>query len=496
MKSRTKLLLIPVLAVAVAACSLMGIANLAKQANVSAEGEKTYVYFNDNWDWNTWGNGVYAYAWTDGAGSNAGWPGAKLNVENPETVTFAGASFYKIDVTGFEKIIFNNNNGTQSVDITITPNAYYKMNWVGGDANPNNVIYAVYDPADTAEYYFYAEWENVYVYSFYETAVGTDNALGNWPGTKLDPVEEASNWYKATVNKSAKFIFNIGSNANQTADLSYAEGNAYYYNDNWYATKAAAEEVIAEDQAAAAEAAVIAQAKAEMKEACTWYLIGKLNGADANWDYSTADYKCDKDKEKDSLEIDNHAEWYNVELKAGDLIKAVHGNDADREGGFDWKNGAYTLGVNTVDDQGNAVILYDGVYNLYLNADFNLYISRVDTEDLKLQATKHKTSSDGRYLLLVTGFELPLDTEGYSIGYFVDGEMYTTNIYYVGVNVATTDGGLIRFDACDLYGAVYSEYVLLVYELDAGEGNTWAGAHQVRAFVMYNGEIVDMGDVV
>ena len=85
------------------------------------------VYFTNNKNWSN----VYAYAWND-KGANKDWPGASMTFfkinENDEYV-------YKVEgMSSYTKIIFTNNNGSQTVDISakdlpikegVRDNAYY-----------------------------------------------------------------------------------------------------------------------------------------------------------------------------------------------------------------------------------------------------------------------------------------------------------------------------------------------------------------------------------
>lgn len=72
---------------------------------------KRVAYFMNTQDWAS----VYAYAWNSaGAGSNAGWPGEEM------TVYDASNNIYRIEFDSdidFDKIIFNNNDGTQTADL-------------------------------------------------------------------------------------------------------------------------------------------------------------------------------------------------------------------------------------------------------------------------------------------------------------------------------------------------------------------------------------------
>lgn len=82
--------------------------------------EKRIVYFKNTSGWTT----VYAYAWNS-SGDN-GWPGEKMTQYNGQ--------WYKIELSiDYNMIIFNNNSGTQTGDLSID-GIYYdneKSKWIG-----------------------------------------------------------------------------------------------------------------------------------------------------------------------------------------------------------------------------------------------------------------------------------------------------------------------------------------------------------------------------
>ena len=69
---------------------------------------------------------VAAYAWSDGAGSNAAWPGV-LMTKTEETVN--GFDIYEITLSAsFANLIFNNNNnGAQTFDLTVNDGQYFDI---------------------------------------------------------------------------------------------------------------------------------------------------------------------------------------------------------------------------------------------------------------------------------------------------------------------------------------------------------------------------------
>ena len=80
---------------------------------------RTYYYKNKN----SWEH-VYAYAWNSSDfSSNAEWPGVEMALVQDNIYSVA------LDVS-FDRIIFTNNDGSQTTDLTIDPaNPYYNDSW-------------------------------------------------------------------------------------------------------------------------------------------------------------------------------------------------------------------------------------------------------------------------------------------------------------------------------------------------------------------------------
>lgn len=68
-----------------------------------------------------------------------------------------------------------------------------------------------------------------HIYAWVDDSNGTKELLGSWPGTKMKNYDQEWNTYDFVGYTSVNFIFNIGSNQDQTQDLS-ANGAGYY----WY----------------------------------------------------------------------------------------------------------------------------------------------------------------------------------------------------------------------------------------------------------------------
>lgn len=74
------------------------------------------IYFENTKNWTE----VYCYSWGD-SGFSVAWPGVKMNL-------LEGNIYWMNISEGQNSIIFNNNNGTQTVDITINDSNYFVCN--------------------------------------------------------------------------------------------------------------------------------------------------------------------------------------------------------------------------------------------------------------------------------------------------------------------------------------------------------------------------------
>ena len=216
------------------------------------------IYYNNT---NSWTD-VCAYAWSgtgDGTVKALGeWPGTAMTaVEGHE-------GWYQIDVpTTAEKIIFNNNNNNgQTGDLALDfTKPYYNDGWTDSFEGTveviTNVIY--YNNSTT-------NWAEVYAYSF-NGAIG--GSLGSWPGTKMTAVEGHDGWYQITIHTEVdgQIIFNCGSDAGKTGNLTLDATNLYYNGSAWQAD-------FGEAGGDGGEEATPVAFTAE------YYLVGFINGAD------------------------------------------------------------------------------------------------------------------------------------------------------------------------------------------------------------------------
>ena len=201
------------------------------------------VYFFNTVGWST----VYAYAWTDSTQYFGGWPGMSAKNE--------GGYWWRADVkmmsdTPFN-IIFNNNNGSQTVDVNMSDASknyvVLSNNQPGGNlaveqySSKQEAMDAIGIYSDKTTVYFYNTrgWQQVGAYTW------GDVQVGEWPGTLAE--YEGDNWWKVTLNAAPSadlnIIFNDYGVGSQTGNLVVdSVANRYFWGDNKYASKAAAEQ--------------------------------------------------------------------------------------------------------------------------------------------------------------------------------------------------------------------------------------------------------------
>ena len=163
------------------------------------------VYFLNTEEWKS----VYAYAWTDGTQHFGGWPGAAISNEE--------GYWWKAEVKMIGdqdfSIIFNNNDGAQTVDISMDDMSKNVIA-ISADQPGGNLVVDKYSSKAEAEeatgingstttvyYYNAAGWDNVGVYTW------GDVDLGGWPGQQCE--YEGDGWWKKTINCTPSSNFNI-----------------------------------------------------------------------------------------------------------------------------------------------------------------------------------------------------------------------------------------------------------------------------------------------
>ncbi|MBP5561098.1 MAG: starch-binding protein [Muribaculaceae bacterium] len=199
------------------------------------------VYFKDpGWD------AVYYYVW-DNAGNNpfGGWAG---HDETQKTVSINGETWHYgillFDAPGRTfNVIFNNNNGTQTEDITgITSDIYYKLKGEVDGNNHQKVEVATPD-YPTATIYFKQPatgWDNINFHAWASGKVmNPDNTplADVWPGVASEAIKyiDGEPWYYRTFvlgddSSRANVVINNGSGA-QTVNVEGIGSDVYYQLD-------------------------------------------------------------------------------------------------------------------------------------------------------------------------------------------------------------------------------------------------------------------------
>lgn len=204
-------------------------------ANFQAIPKET-VYFVNAEDW---AGTIYAYAFTDGGSTkNAAWPG---EVATKEANQIGGHDVYSFTAEKgkYETVIFNNNEGKQTSDMTWTAGQYIcKNEWCADEAA---VLAKLNEPVEYESVYFVNVngWAAVNIYTW-------SPEVASWPGVAMTKEAEQLGGYDVysyTVEKGTTFggmKFNEGQDKRQTGDLTWTAGK-YYVVDEWL-TKEEAEE--------------------------------------------------------------------------------------------------------------------------------------------------------------------------------------------------------------------------------------------------------------
>jgi len=181
----------------------------------------------------------YLYIWDDNQKKlNGDWPGNKMS----ETTTVDGVKYWTFTVTDAPSfnVIFNNNNGGQTADITnVTSDTYFTYDGGSGYTKVDNGSNPTPNPTPGGGFYAYflapADWSIVKAWVWSDAANYTGGA---WPGqecTKTGEKKDGLDVWKWTYSGSltdapTKIIFNNGNNgAGQTGNFDFVNGAVYNY---------------------------------------------------------------------------------------------------------------------------------------------------------------------------------------------------------------------------------------------------------------------------
>ena len=175
-----------------------------------AEAPTTKTVYYDN-RINNWSGTMYAYWWgVDGAPS---WPGMEM--------THVEGTVYSIEVPiDTVNMIFNNNSGSQTGDLTIPGDGYvYDNGWSKlGEVTYKTVYFKNTNGWTTPAVHY---WSDIHT------------AMTQWPGTVMTHVE--GDIYSAQVRSDAQYIiFNNNNNGSQTDNLTLNFDTPCYAGGSWY----------------------------------------------------------------------------------------------------------------------------------------------------------------------------------------------------------------------------------------------------------------------
>ncbi len=191
------------------------------------------VYYENTTNWST----VYCYMWNGGGEQkNAEWPGIQM--------TSVSGNVWKYTTTAdYQNVIFNNGSGgtgnqTSDLNFPGSGQIYNGSSWSAYDdptptnptpTNPTPTKPTPTNPPVTDGNYVYcknaASWGDVYCYMWKD---GSGNN-GEWPGKKMENIGE-NVWRYEVSGSFNMIIFNSGSDANKTGDMSYPGANYIYDN--------------------------------------------------------------------------------------------------------------------------------------------------------------------------------------------------------------------------------------------------------------------------
>lgn len=180
----------------------------------------------------------YTHSWTDGGDAYDSWPGTQMQA--------VGSYYFALVDNNANRIIFNDNGGAQTDDLTIPGNfAIYDMStnsWSGylsdfvdvtkfpmdpsllPGTNPTNPTDPE-PPVPTGNYIYFKDtlnWGNVYCHVWTK---GGD-AAAEWPGLQMESM--GNGIYRCQIDSAYNMVvFNNGGNGQQTGDLQIQYDKAY-----------------------------------------------------------------------------------------------------------------------------------------------------------------------------------------------------------------------------------------------------------------------------
>ena len=199
----------------------------ARQAN-----EKIVYRFSNNFNWGA----VYCHAYNSESDKAAAWPGVQMvwAYNNEYNQGIFTAYFDK----EYDYVIFNNNNGAQTVDITVGSDiAWYPESSQDGSGH----YYAGHWNTKNKEFFLY-DYNNTFTTPtahMWRENGNNDFGLTDWPGISLTAETNSSGrFYKIEADEMCDRVIFSNNGSNQTSDL--IPTNEYVYKldeSDWWDNK-------------------------------------------------------------------------------------------------------------------------------------------------------------------------------------------------------------------------------------------------------------------
>lgn len=182
------------------------------------------VYFTNNYNWNN----LKAYLWKDGASNNNSWPGVPMTFSH---TNYLGQGVFSLtfDYNEYDRIIFNDNGQTQTVNISVGPSGtgYY----LTGSKTGEKWDVATFTP-DVRTIYFTNNhnWNNLRAY-LWKNGTSQNNSWAGVPMTFVRQNSFGEDIYSITLDYTEydMVIFNNNSEDDQTVNINIGESGTGYY---------------------------------------------------------------------------------------------------------------------------------------------------------------------------------------------------------------------------------------------------------------------------
>lgn len=175
------------------------------------------VYYYNILNWTS----VYLHYWGSEIVADTEWPGTAMSAVSGHS------GWYSINIAcDVTSVIFNNNNGSQSPNLTIdTDNLYFNgYEWTDG--------FNLYAKTTRTIYFKNTDnWSDVYCHRW------GGNSSTTWPGVQMSPVTGHAGWYSVEVDITNTYVIFHNNAGTQTANIPLTHYNWYYtyaqhYSDN------------------------------------------------------------------------------------------------------------------------------------------------------------------------------------------------------------------------------------------------------------------------